>query len=1078
MANDEKQPRANLTSNGVILAVLVAASTYFVVHQAPLQGERPAVTEPQLHEKVGKQDIEARLWQDPFTAVARSVGKPDPSKVEQPCDQKPDDSHCRSPLAAVDEETLKNTLVIGVTVSGAPYSENIEFRRRLRYAVLAGLDRAGFVPKDPQHIGYFRPKQNDGLPLPIIVPFEWFQKPKTDLTQSLSILVSWVNEDALDDKPLEELSWLVSNLRKQGVPSSLNAATANVAMRILGPETSDMLLKMAEEVKTAEVAAIEQPKKVSEASKKHDNWSSLAGVIFYTYGATVDCTELFRKLYMTQGCVPTVHAYFEKHGITLFRTVATDDVLALELVGELKRRGVKPRNGKDHIALISEWDTAYGQRFPTTMENCFADPEHSDCWRNGESSKYPWVHELRYLRGLDGVLPTVEVSGDQKTVKVAEPAEEQAGVKDANKTQTDAKASDRPFGDGQQDYLRRIAEQLRKIDEDLRRDDRGSIKAIGVLGSDVFDKLLVLRALRPYFPDALFFTTDFDETLMMPSELSWTRNLIVASSFGPELTPEIQGDIPPFRGSYQTAAFLATRLAIGDPSQWKSPVDQEQIQKQQEQILACLSRARVFEIERTGEFLAFPRLPRDKGQSQNSCGDLVFLLKKWGETSSPPSPKGSDPQQYVCGNEAASNNDIQPPDEKIFPHFELKCKAIMGFTLAVPKVAVAFAVAALLVLLTLGLPWARKSAMGRVMFLGVVLFGIAFACLFWEHLAGWLTSDGTGEPIAWVQGVSIWPTVLLRIMSIVLSCFLIWRACQKLRTNLDDIVHRLKLPAVTTRPRLLMRLRLPRKMKRMFSYFSYRLGKSKSEGPLDTLEPYDIARAWSDYVHQDQLCPRLWRVAGYVTAMFALFFVLILIFGSPVTPARGELASGVWIWVTFIDVVLAQFLIFFVFDATLFCLLFVNELRRGLTQWPIETKEKFEGRLGLKHELIAEWINLDFVARRTKCLSNLIYYPFVVIALLIVSRSTVFANYAPSPPILITLGISLTIAVGCAVWLRWAAEAARDTAKWKLMAGIVRAKGLEDGGRTAGQLEALLSRVDGLHEGVFSPFSQQPVVIN
>jgi hypothetical protein len=52
----------------------------------------------------------------------------------------------------------------------------------------------------------------------------------------------------------------------------------------------------------------------------------------------------------------------------------------------------------------------------------------------------------------------------------------------------------------------------------------------------------------------------------------------------------------------------------------------------------------------------------------------------------------------------------------------------------------------------------------------------------------------------------------------------------------------------------------------------------------------------------------------------------------------------------------------------------------------------------------------------------------------------------------------------------------RDKAKSKLMAGIVHAKGLEDGGRTAGQLETLLSGVDGLHEGAFSPFSEQPVV--
>jgi hypothetical protein len=78
------------------------------------------------------------------------------------------------------------------------------------------------------------------------------------------------------------------------------------------------------------------------------------------------------------------------------------------------------------------------------------------------------------------------------------------------KTQTDAQESDRPNGQGQFDYLRRLTAHLRKIDEELRQNGAGRIRAIGILGSDVFDKLLVLRAVRPEFPDALFFTTDFD----------------------------------------------------------------------------------------------------------------------------------------------------------------------------------------------------------------------------------------------------------------------------------------------------------------------------------------------------------------------------------------------------------------------------------------------------------------------------------------------------------------------------------------------------------------------------------------
>ena len=99
-----------------------------------------------------------------------------------------------------------------------------------------------------------------------------------------------------------------------------------------------------------------------------------------------------------------------------------------------------------------------------------------------------------------------------------------------------------PNGQGQQDYLRRLADHLRKIDDNLRQDrNNGRIRAIGILGSDVFDKLLVLRALEPKFPEALFFTTDFDATLTMPSELDFTRNLIISSSFGSELRPEHSG---------------------------------------------------------------------------------------------------------------------------------------------------------------------------------------------------------------------------------------------------------------------------------------------------------------------------------------------------------------------------------------------------------------------------------------------------------------------------------------------------------------------------------------------------------
>src|SRR5262249_29388160 len=156
------------------------------------------------------------------------------------------------------------------------------------------------------------------------------------------------------------------------------------------------------------------------------------------------------------------------------------------------------------------------------------------------------------------------------------------------------------------------------------------------------------------------------------------------------------------------------------------------------------------------------------------------------------------------------------------------------------------------------------------------------------------------------------------------------------------------------------------------------------------------------------------------------------------------------------------FLALFVFDATLLCLLFLKKLRGVQTGWAPITIKLIEDRLGLQTHLLHDWVDLEFVAKRTRCIGSLIYYPFALIALLMVSRSTVFALYAPSLPHLMVQGISLAIVFGCAVMLCWSAKAARDKAKQNLTAGIIRAKrhqtqGSDDG--RAGQLETLLMRV-------------------
>jgi hypothetical protein len=148
MADDKSG--TNLASSSVVLVALVATGTYFFHKEAPLVDLRP--TDSSIQEQAVPQTIDARLWQDPFAAVEKSRDKSDQRELEKQCQQNPSgNNHCKPSLLEGGSETL----VLGVTVSGAPYQEDAEQRRRTRYAVLAGLERAGFVPRDARHIDFF-----------------------------------------------------------------------------------------------------------------------------------------------------------------------------------------------------------------------------------------------------------------------------------------------------------------------------------------------------------------------------------------------------------------------------------------------------------------------------------------------------------------------------------------------------------------------------------------------------------------------------------------------------------------------------------------------------------------------------------------------------------------------------------------------------------------------------------------------------------------------------------------------------------------------------------------------------------
>jgi hypothetical protein len=119
---------------------------------------------------------------------------------------------------------------------------------------------------------------------------------------------------------------------------------------------------------------------------------------------------------------------------------------------------------------------------------------------------------------------------------------------------------------------------------------------------------------------------------------------------------------------------------------------------------------------------------------------------------------------------------------------------------------------------------------------------------------------------------------------------------------------------------------------------------------------------------------------------------------------------------------------------------------------------------------------MQFVAKRTECIGGLIYFPFFILALMIVTRGPIFADYTPDMLILLVYGAFSAVLLGCALLLRWTAEDSRQLAIKRIDEKMIAVRTAANDPTFVGQLKTLRKMVQSLDEGAFRPLSQQPLV--
>ena len=1091
--------------------LILAALGTFLWKGAPLDSVRPSSEQSGWYEHKLAQQIPARLWQDPFKAVYAHEQAIKSGTSTTSYDQDPGSEIIK--LQTMGDKAEVNLLMVMLTPGS--YAELEERRRRRRYAVLSGLGEEHFVPRNAEMLSVlYRPNINatvsDCFPEDnsanrntpskecYSIPYEWYdyEGPVDETGRQRQVLVFWLNESHFVDSPLKRIKDFLFYL----LPTPLSIPLANeITLRasLLGPGRSDALRNLV-------------TKKETEAYAWLRDESGLTEFNIISSTATVADADLISKWRTDttseqQTPSPLLKLYPEFSGsdcdknqasrlpkkpcMRFLRTIRSDDVLIKKLATELiSKRSIDTK--EDYVVVISEWDTYFGRSLPLAFERYFCE---NGCGNNN-------VVRYNYQRGMDG-----SIAGEQNAAK--QPAGNNQPKANKGSPSIDEATMRRPVGPGQFDYLRRLAADIQKKDREWRLESGHGVRAVVLLGSDVYDKLLILRALRPGLPGAIFATTDLDAQLLHPAEFSWTRNMIVASTYDLSLSPQIAMTTMPFRDSYQTSIYLATRLIFNKKMQ--TDVDRLPFPDCYQTFIYrdCYQKSIQKSI-----YLATRLIFNEKMQA-----DVAFDQQRVFQKI--------PPQLMEIGRQTLVTLADEEDSSLTWNHVLIKS--------FVPAVSLGlFTIAALGIFAFHQLK--PKAGRATIVLVAVLLLFSAVSILIAQN-------NIAGEPLAFLAGASIWPAEYIRLFGVMLSLVFIWSVIHILHRSWSDlgvryfwqgskvnddgltineiwlalkqntrhpIQHLKSIKCTQVLPVIMiviliaiMKIVLPIQLalfhkillliavwgvlitfwwaliyghiKKDFRVLSVNKWVSKCvPGNKDAVEMW---RSYGEYGAGDQ---RFLRAIAYILIYFAFASMIFSLLGSPASPCRGGFACSIDKIILGFSVLSMLVLLFLVVDAARLCICWVDSMHKNEIDWSNTRKNEYIQRLKLPDTHAIAWIKVHLIGERTSEVTSLIYFPVLIILLLLLARSTYFDNWDFPQALAIVIGLNFIIALGSVVRLNFVAKSTRGEILRELQDEELAADRIEDVSYepSSSERQELIHQLESLRIGAYLPVWDQPPV--
>ena len=254
----------------------------------------------------------------------------------------------------------------------------------------------------------------------------------------------------------------------------------------------------------------------------------------------------------------------------------------------------------------------------------------------------------------------------------------------------------------------------------------------------------------------------------------------------------------------------------------------------------------------------------------------------------------------------------------------------------------------------------------------------------------------------WLEGVSIWPNLAIRLVGVLVIMYFSNYFYFKLRYH-KRIISRVYFPDSIEQKNL--------------------ADKSKKE-----LNPqmFFITNIWQSYLNATSPVKLTLAIFLFATLALVITFFIFQHFGQVNFPYRGGIVLGIHYALLWLQYIFLWGLVFWFYFEAIACINFINAANDSHCEWPVKVLDELESDTGISKTYLDRYTQFQVIAQVTEFVGRLIYLPFGMMLIILLERSKIIDQLGvPFSLILIFLTIAV-ISLYLMYKMRVSAEKARD----------------------------------------------------